>query len=241
MTAGPAPSADAGDPAAAGRAAFFDMDRTVLRISTGTRWLRFLYRRGELSRLGLARAAYWSALYELAILDMDALATKLVAELAGQPEAELIAKSEIWHLADVVHQVAPRGRDAIERHRRRGDRVVLLTGSTQYAAEAVARGLGIDDVLCSRLEVDGGRFTGRLTQMCFGQHKVGIAERFAADHGIDLQRSWFYSDSYNDLPMLSRVGTAVAINPDARLHHHARRRGWRVENWLQPASPSGKR
>jgi len=214
------------------RAAFFDMDRTILRISTGTSWMRFLRRRGELSRLGLGRALYWSVLYELAILDMEALATKLVADLAGQSEAELIAKSEIWHAADVAHEVAPRGREAIDRHRRRGDVVVLLTGSTQYASEAVARGLGIEHVLCSRLEVEDGRFTGKLAQMCFGEHKVTLAEQFAAEHGVDLERSWFYSDSFNDLPMLSRVGTAVAINPDARLHAHARIRGWRVDNWL---------
>lgn len=214
------------------RAAFFDMDHTVLRISTGTSWMRFLRRRGEVSRLGIARAAYWSVLYELALLDMDALATRLVADLAGQSEADLIAKSEIWHLADVAHQVAAPARDAIDRHRRRGDQVVLLTGSTQYASEAVARGLGIDHVLCSRLEVQAGRFTGRLSQKCYGEHKVVLAERFAAEHGIDLARSWFYSDSYNDLPMLSRVGTAVAVNPDVRLHHHARSRGWRVDHWI---------
>jgi HAD superfamily hydrolase (TIGR01490 family) len=216
---------------AARRAAFFDMDRTILNISTGTSWMRFLYRRGELSRLGLARALYWSVLYELAVLDMEALATKLVADLAGQSEAELVAKSAIWHAADVAHEVAPKARDAIARHRARGDLVVLLTGSTQYASEEVGRGLGIEHVLCSRLEVERGRFTGRLTQMCFGEHKVTLAERFAADHGIDLARSWFYSDSFNDLPMLTRVGTAVAINPDARLHRHARARGWRVDHW----------
>jgi HAD superfamily hydrolase (TIGR01490 family) len=213
------------------RAAFFDMDNTVLRISTGTSWMKFLYRRGELSRLGMARAVYWSALYELAVLDMEALARRLVADLAGEPEAELIAKSEVWHRADVASEVAPRAIVAIERHRRRGDLVVLLTGSTQYASEAVARGLAIEHTLCSRLEVVDGRFTGRLAQMCFGEHKVVLAERFAAEHGVDLARSWFYSDSFNDLPMLERVGTAVAINPDARLHRHARRRGWRIDQW----------
>lgn len=225
-------AADAARAPALRRAAFFDMDRTVLRISTGTSWMRFLRRRGELSRLELARALYWSALYELAILDMEALATRLVADLAGQSEAELVAKSEIWHLADVAHEVAPRAREALDRHRRRGDLVVLLTGSTQYASEAVARGLEIEHVLCSRLEVADGRFTGRLAQMCFGEHKVTLAERFAAEHRVDLARSWFYSDSFNDLPMLTRVGTAVAINPDARLHRHARARGWRVDHWL---------
>jgi HAD superfamily hydrolase (TIGR01490 family) len=213
-------------------AAFFDMDRTVLTIDTGTSWMRFLHDRGELGRIGLARAAWWSALYKLAVLDLESLATRLVADMAGELEAEMLAKCEIWHREHVDGTVAVAARRSIDRHRERGDEIVLLTGSTQYAAEAVARGLGIDHVLCSRLEVDAGRFTGRLAARCFGHHKVTLAEELAAARGIDLARSWFYSDSYNDLPMLSRVGVAVAVNPDGRLERHARRQRWRVERWV---------
>jgi HAD superfamily hydrolase (TIGR01490 family) len=213
------------------RAAFFDLDKTVLRIDTGMSWMRFLHRRGEVTTRYLAQAVWWSALYKVALLDMDTLATRLTATLAGQTEADLIAKADQWHRQDVFHHVAPAARVAIARHRREGDLIVLLTGSTQYAAEVVGRGLGVEHVLCSRLEVVEGKFTGRLSQMCFREHKVGIAERFAARHGIDLAASWFYSDSYNDVPMLSRVGTAIAVNPDTRLARHARARGWRIEKW----------
>jgi HAD superfamily hydrolase (TIGR01490 family) len=215
------------------RAAFFDMDRTVLRIDTGTSWMRFLYRRGELSHLEMARALYWSALYKVALLDLEVLARRLVADLRGDSEQEMIDKARIWHQLDVAHQVAPAARRTIEDHRDRGDLVVMLTGSTQYAAEVVSASLDIEHTLCSRLEVRDGVFTGHLAQLCFGHHKVTLAEDFARREGVDLSRSVFYSDSYNDLPMLERVGTAVAVNPDARLHRHARRAGWRVENWLR--------
>jgi HAD superfamily hydrolase (TIGR01490 family) len=213
------------------RAAFFDLDKTVLRIDTGMSWMRFLHRRGEVTTGYLAQAVWWSALYKVALLDMDTLATRLTATMAGQTEAELVAKADEWHRSDVFHHVAPAARVAMARHRREGDLIVLLTGSTQYAAEVVARGLGVEHVLCSRLEVVGGKFTGKLAQMCFQKHKVGIAEQFAARHGVDLAASSFYSDSYNDLPMLSRVGTAIAVNPDTRLARHARARGWRIEKW----------
>ncbi|MEM9494287.1 MAG: HAD family hydrolase [Myxococcota bacterium] len=212
-------------------AAFFDMDHTVLRISTGSSWMRFLYRRGELSTFGLLQATYWSVLYKAAVLDMDSLARRLVADMAGDAEADLIAKSRIWHSSDVAHEVAPAARRAIAEHRRRGDMLVLLTASTQYAAETVSRALAIPHTLCSRLEVADGRFTGRLAAFCFGRNKVTMAEAFAAEHGIDLERSVFYSDSYNDLPMLQRVGIPVAVNPDARLRRHARRAGWRTDYW----------
>lgn len=215
------------------RAAFFDMDKTVLLIDSAMSWMKFLRRRGEASSFELARAVYWSLLYKLALLDMDALAERLVADLKGQSERDMLDKCRIWHAVDVAGQVAPKARTAIAEHRAAGDVIVLLTASTQYAAEVVSDNLDIPHTLCSRLEVADGQFTGRLAQLCFGRHKVTLAEAFAEQHDIDLDRSSFYSDSYNDLPMLQRVGTAVAINPDRRLLQHARRAGWQIDWWAE--------
>jgi len=212
-------------------AALFDMDNTLLRVETGMSWVRFLYRRGELPPRMVAKAIYWSTLYKLAVLDMEAVFGRLTADLAGDSEAEMIAKCEIWYRDHVAPEVAPAARVAIEHHRQAGHLVVLATGSTQYAARPVARGVGIEHVLSSELEVADGTFTGRAAALCFGRHKVTLVEAWAARHDVDLARSYFYSDSYNDLPMLERVGTAIAINPDARLRRHARRRGWPMASW----------
>lgn len=212
-------------------AAFFDMDNTLLRVETGMSWVRFLYRRGELPRQMLLKAVYWSTLYKLAVLDMETVFGKLAWDLRGDSEAEMIAKCDVWFRRDVEPQIAPAARVAVEHHRRAGHVVVLATGSTQYAAGPVARGVGIEHVLSSVLEVEDGAFTGRARALCFGHHKVGLAEAWAGAHGIDLARSYFYSDSYNDRPMLERVGTAVAVNPDARLRRLARQRGWPVQRW----------
>jgi HAD superfamily hydrolase (TIGR01490 family) len=213
------------------QAAFFDMDRTLLRVDTAMSWMRFLYRRGELPLRMVAKAVYWSTLYKLAVLDMDRVFTALAADLRGDLEADMIDKCAIWYRRHVAAEVAPAARAAVARHRRAGDVVVLATGSTVYAARPVAADVGIDHVLASALEVEAGRFTGRADVLCFGHHKVGLAERWAADHGVDLSRSVFYSDSYNDLPLLARVGTAVAVNPDARLRRHARLHGWEIARW----------
>ncbi len=212
-------------------AAFFDMDRTLLRVDTGMSWTRFLYRRGELPPQMMAKAVYWSALYKLAVLDMEAVFTKLCADLRGDLEADMIAKAELWYAQHVEAEIAPAARVAVEDHRRRGHLVVLATGSTCYAARPVARGVGIEHVLSSELEVEAGAFTGKASALCFGRHKVTLAEAWAARHGIALASSYFYSDSYNDLPMLDRVGTAIAVNPDARLRRHARSHGWAVQRW----------
>jgi HAD superfamily hydrolase (TIGR01490 family) len=213
-------------------AAFFDMDNTLLSTDTGMSWTKFLYRRGELPRKMVAKAIYWSALYKLAVLDMEGVFTKLCMDLEGDSEAEMIAKCDIWFRQDVEPFIAPAARVAVEHHRQAGHAVVLATGSTIYAARPVARGVGIDHVLASVLEVGpGGAFTGRPSALCFGHHKVTLAEKWAAQNGVDLAQSYFYSDSFNDLPMLERVGTAIAVNPDGRLRRHAQRRGWAMHRW----------
>ena len=212
-------------------AAIFDMDKTLLRVDTALSWMQFLYTRGEIGKRTVAKGLYWSTLYKLALLDMETVFTRLVEDLRGDSEADMIAKCAVWYRDHVAPEIAPAARVAVEVHRRSGHAIVLATGSTQYAARPVAQGVGISHVLSSELEVAGGAFTGRPAALCFGRHKVTLAERWAAAHGIDLAASYFYSDSYNDLPMLERVGTAIAVNPDARLRRHAKRRGWRVEYW----------
>jgi len=213
------------------RAAFFDMDNTLLRVDTGMSWTKFLYKRGELPPKMVAKAVYWSTLYKLAVLDMEAVFTRLCLDLRGDSEAEMIAKCDVWYRDHIEREIAPAARVAVEHHRRAGHVVVLATGSTCYAARPVARGANIEHVLSSELEVEAGAFTGRASALCFGHHKVALAEAWAAQHGVDLAASYFYSDSYNDLPMLSRVGTAIAVNPDTRLARHARRHGWAVQRW----------
>ena len=213
-------------------AALFDMDNTLLRADTGMMWTRFLYRRGELPATMVAKAIYWSTLYKLAVLDMETVFTRLCLDLAGDREADMIAKCDVWYREDVAPLIAPAARVAVEHHRAAGHLVVLATGSTVYAARPVAAGANIDHVLATELEVDAtGAFTGKPRTLCFGHHKVALAETWAARNSVDLGRSYFYSDSYNDLPMLQRVGTAIAVNPDTRLRRHAKRRGWSVQEW----------
>ena len=212
-------------------AAFFDMDNTLLSLDSGTSYTKFLYARGELSKRTVARVLYWSTLYKLALLDMESVFTRLCADLEGDSEQDMIATCDVWYRHHVADAVAPAARVAIDYHRRAGHAIVLATGSTVYAARPVARGIGIEHVLASQLEVAGGTFTGRPSALCFGHHKVALAEDWARRNSVDLGASFFYSDSYNDLPMLERVGRAVAVNADARLRRHARRRGWPLHRW----------
>lgn len=214
-------------------AAFFDMDRTLLRCNSGTLWIRYLRRRGEISRLKMLQALGWMAQYKLAILDMESVTGRVTATMAGERERDIVDKCLAFTETEILHQVAPAAHERLAWHRERGHVIAILSSSTPYVTEPLARHLGIAHVLCTRLHVDGaGRFVGtHVKPACYGPGKVHWAEEFARREGVDLDASFFYTDSFSDLPMLERVGVKRVINPDARLKRHARRVGWPVEEW----------
>jgi HAD superfamily hydrolase (TIGR01490 family) len=133
----------------------------------------------------------------------------------------------------VLPHVASEGRRKVDEHLAAGDLVAIVTGATPYVARPLARLLGIAHVVASELEVDDrGVFTGRpVDPLCYGEGKVVRTERLAKAQGFDLDTAMFYSDSLTDLPLLSRVGTPIAVNPDPRLRRHAKKQGWRIEAW----------
>ncbi|HOG48268.1 MAG TPA: HAD family hydrolase [Anaerolineae bacterium] len=214
-------------------AAFFDLDHTVLTRGSASLWARFEYREGRLSRGQFLRLAWWNLQYRLAVIDMAVITRRLAASMRGQSEAELIARSNRWFEEMVRPCIAEGAVKRIREHMAEGHTVALLTASTPYVSAPVCHALGLDErYICTRLEVQGGLFTGRCIEpICFGPGKVYWARAFAAEHRLDLAQSYFYTDSYTDLAMLLAVAHPVAVNPDARLRHHATRTGWPVERF----------
>jgi HAD superfamily hydrolase (TIGR01490 family) len=213
-------------------AAFFDMDRTLVRVNSGSLWIRWLRARGEISRYRQLRALGWIAQYKLAILDMEVVITRVIATMKGDDEGEMRRKCLEFAQKQVLPEVAPKALMALEHHRKEGHAVAILSSSTPYVTEPLAEHLGIEHVICTRLGIAGGKFDGtHIRPACYGAGKVHWAEEFARKNEVDLARSFFYTDSYSDLPMLERVGVARVVNPDTRLKRHAQRVGWPVEDW----------
>lgn len=214
------------------RAAFFDLDKTLVSVNTGTLYVRWRVREGHMGLRELARASFWSLQYTLGILDAERMSTEAVRTLTGVPEDRFIGECSSWVESEVLRHVAPKARAELDRKRDEGYLCALLTSSSPYVAEPVAAHVGVEHVLCSRLEVREGSFTGALAgRLCYGAGKVEKALQWAERHGVDLAESAFYTDSISDLPMLERVGEPRVINPDPRLSRLARRRGWATETW----------
>ena len=213
-------------------AAFFDMDRTLIRVNSGTLWIRWLRERGELSLYETARGLMWIAQYKLALLDMESVATKASALMRGQSEHDLLEKTGLFFESLISPAVAPKGLLAIEQHRKEGHVIAILSSSTPYVVERLAAQVGIEHAICTRMNVADGIFDGTHRKpACYGAGKIHWAEAFAREHDVDLASSFFYTDSYTDLPMLERVGMARVVNPDTRLKRHAKRVGWAIDEW----------
>lgn len=213
------------------RAAFFDMDRTLVRRNTGTLYMQWRYQRGEVGIRDMLRVGSWLLRYTFGVLDAEALARQGIQDVAGLDEEHFEQELALWYTERVRSHISAAGRREVTRRREEDFVLVILSAGTRYAVEPLARELGVDHVLCTQLEVTDGKLTGRCEELCYGAHKVRIAERFAASHNIDLDQSIFYTDSISDLPMLKRVGEARVINPDPRLRIVAKRQGWPTEQW----------
>jgi len=211
-------------------AAFFDVDYTVLNASSSLLYVRYMRRHGRLGFMDMLRVGWYVILYRTAIVDFAKIIAQLAQAAAGESEPELRAFCDRWFHEMVLEHVSEDARQCIERHRAQGHRPVLLSAATQYVNRPLAEHLGLgDDFLCTWLEARDGILSGRLIEpACYGQGKLYWARRFAAERGLDLGASYFYTDSHSDLPMLCAVGHPVAVNPDARLRRHAQRVGWPV-------------
>jgi HAD superfamily hydrolase (TIGR01490 family) len=212
-------------------AALFDMDKTLLDATSGALYARYLYREGQMSRWELLRVGWWGVLSRLGLLDVQNLVPRMAAEQAGYDEKVLRAMSDRWFVEDVLPHLTERGQQCVEEHAARGHIVAIVSGSTQYVVRPLAAYLGIPgQYVCTHIESEDGQLTGRVVPpVCFGPGKTVWAERFAAEYGVDLSASWFYTDSITDLPLLERVGHPMAVNPDPRLRRLAQRRGWPIE------------
>jgi HAD superfamily hydrolase (TIGR01490 family) len=211
-------------------AAFFDVDYTVLNASSSVLYVKYMRRHGRLGPLDMLRVGWYVILYRTAVIDFARVIAQVARTAAGESEPETRAFCDRWFDEVVAGHVSEDARQCIEEHRAQGHRPVLLSAATQYVNRPLAENLGLgEDFLCTQLEVDDGVLTGRLIEpACYGAGKLYWARQLAAKERIDLAASYFYSDSYSDLPMLRAVGRPVAVNPDPRLRRHAQRAGWPI-------------
>jgi HAD superfamily hydrolase (TIGR01490 family) len=217
-------------------AAFFDVDNTVMQGASIFHLARGLHRR-RFFTTGEILGAAWKQVYfrVVGVEDPEHVAEARSAALsfiAGHTVTELEELGEEIFDEAMAHRIWPGTRALAQLHLDQGQRVWLVTAAPIEIATIIARRLGLTGALGTVAEHVDGVYTGQLVgEMLHGPAKAEAVRALAKREGLDLARCSAYSDSVNDLPMLSLVGDPCAVNPDHRLREHARAEGWRIRDY----------
>lgn len=227
---------------AAGRgprvAALFDFDGTIIAGYSATGVLQEKLVRGQMSAAEIVGTAAAMTQYWRGRLGFSGLMTAGAKFMQGVREESFAQLGEDLYLKRIAGRIYPETRAIIRAHQAMGHTVAIVSSATLYQIAPAARELGIDRILCSRYEVVNGEFTGNILRpLCYGRGKLTAAESLAAEESIALDRSFFYTDSHDDLELLERVGRPRPLNPTARLRAIAQQRGWPVETYSSRATP----
>lgn len=221
------------DPSAA---AFFDVDNTVMRGASVFHLARGLMAHKLFSPKDLAGFAVKQAKFRILgsedLADMSRATETALSFVAGRKVSDIVALGEEIFDEFMVDKLWPGTLAMAEAHLDAGQRVWLVTASPVELATITACRLGLTGALGTVSEIVDGVYTGRLIgQPLHGAAKAEAVMALAEREGLDLERCAAYSDSANDVPMLSIVGDPCAVNPDAQLRDYARREGWRIKEY----------
>jgi HAD superfamily hydrolase (TIGR01490 family) len=213
--------------------ALFDLDNTLLAGDSDFEWAQYLISRGVLDReVYEARNQDFYEQYKAGTLDIHEFLDFQLKPLSRHPRRDLDA----WHADFMATRILPivtkKGRELVRHYQGVGALTAIVTATNSFVTAPIAREFGIDHLVATEPERLGDEFTGGVAGIpCFREGKIARVESWLAGLGHDwrsFERSWFYSDSLNDLPLLGRVTDPVAVDPDPTLERHARECGWPI-------------
>ncbi len=213
--------------------ALFDLDNTLLSGDSDFEWAQFLIGKGVVDReIQEAKNIEFYEQYKAGTLDIHEFLAFQLAPLTRHPRAELDA----WHAEYLERHIRPLIGDAaralVQQHLEAGDLCALVTATNSFVTGPIAREFGVPHLIATVPEWEDGRFTGRARGTpSFREGKILRTEAWLESLGLwwgSFGQSYFYSDSLNDLPLLSTVDTPVAVDPDDTLRAHATEMGWKI-------------
>lgn len=213
------------------RLALFDLDNTLLAGDSDFEWAQFLIAKGVLDReVYEARNQAFYDQYKAGTLDIHEFLDFQLKPLSRHPRAALDAWHDEFMRSRVIPMIAPGTSALLARHA--GDLRVIVTATNSFVTAPIARHLGIEHLIATEPAHLDGEFTGGVAgEPSFREGKVNRVRGWLAERHLtwdDVESSWFYSDSLNDLPLLDMVSHPVAVDPDPTLRAHAEQHGWPV-------------
>jgi HAD superfamily hydrolase (TIGR01490 family) len=218
-------------------AAFFDLDKTIIARSSTLAFSRSFYHGGLINRRAVLRSAYAQFVYLVGGADHDQM-ERMRAYLSSMctgwdvQQVKDIVSETLHELIDPI--IYDEAATLIEEHHLAGRDVVIVSTSGSEVVQPIGEMLGADRVVATRMVVEDGRYTGEIDYYAYGETKATAIRALAEAEGYDLAKSYAYSDSATDLPMLEAVGHPFAVNPDRALRKEAAARDWPVLVFTKP-------
>ncbi len=209
-------------------AAFFDLDRTLINDFSAKQFVKSRFLSGKSTPKELLSQFITLIAYASGNRDFEILTKISAIGVKGIKEKQFInLGKEIFdeHLFSTIY---PESRTLIKSHLEKGHKVVIISAATRYQVKPIADELGIKDIYCTEMEVKKGKFTGIISEMCWSEGKAKAGRKFAKANNIDLSKSFFYTDSIDDYPLLEIVGKPIATNPDNKLSQLAFENDWKI-------------
>jgi HAD superfamily hydrolase (TIGR01490 family) len=216
--------------------AIFDLDNTLLAGDSDYLWGVFLAEQGAVDEAHYEREnERFYREYKEGRLDIFEFLRFSLRPLRENDPDKLHSWRRNFLERKIEPIILPRAGDLLERHRRRGDTLLIITATNAFVTAPIARRLGVEHLLATEPEMRDGRYTGGVAGTpCFRNGKVERLRDWLAQRHESLTGSWFYSDSHNDIPLLELVDNPVAVDPDDELRRHAAEQGWPVISLREP-------
>jgi HAD superfamily hydrolase (TIGR01490 family) len=212
--------------------AFFDLDHTILDINSGVIMVKEAHRKGLIRKADFISALLLSVFYKAGFLNAEFIMKRMAAWLNGTSEQKFIQFADQVFEQHIRKAIRKQAREMVKYHQNNGGRSVLLSASTPYVCDPVKNTLQLDDIICSKLEVIDGHFSGNPEgKYCYGAEKLVRTIQYCHENKYDLSDAYYYADSHSDLDVLKAIGHPQCVTPDKKLRSFALKNGWDILNW----------
>ncbi len=209
--------------------AFFDLDRTLIKDFSAKEFFQNRILSGKMTTREIIAQFSGVLVYATGDRNFAAMAAMGAKGVKGVPEKVFIEVGEEVYLKHLADSIYPEARAMVAAHMAKGHTVAIISAATPYQVDPIARDLNIKHVMCTRMEVKKGKFTGNIIEpACWGAGKAHAARELVDQFGLKLSESYFYTDSAEDLPLLEIVGKPRPMNPDTKLSAIAFENDWPV-------------
>lgn len=211
--------------------AAFDLDKTILSLNSSRLIVSAARKNGLMSRPQLYQAAAFSFIYKFDLMEPTRIVNAMMGWLKGVNLEEVIQMNKQWILPGLIECIRPEMKKEIEYHKEQNAKVIILSSALPYLCEPVCAHLNMDDVVCSRLEVENGTFSGKsIGPLVYKKEKKTRLVDYCRQQNFDMDTTWYYGDAFTDRFILKAVGNAVCVQPEIKLKLLAKKQGWKILN-----------